>query len=350
MFKSKRLLKVVLIIVVILTATYFVWTDYIIYVPGSIEDLKMIVSVNEEAAYENQGTFYLVTVSSFRARLLYLLWGMIHPDVDVKLLSEVIPPEMSEQEYRLIMERRMTESKLMAQAVALQRLGYNAEIISKGVVVDGFVEESPAYGILEKGDIIIAVDGHSVKHTDDAIAAVRDRSVGAPVFLTVLRGEEKFEVSITTHPSTNNPDWPVVGVYLNSNWEITSPVDVQMETGKIGGPSAGVMFVLEIMNQLIPEDLTGGHLIAGTGTIDVNEKIGAIGGVFQKVVAAEKAGAEYFIVPEENYEEASKASREIVLVPVSTLQDVIDFLNSITQLGEVENSRSSHHRWAEFTA
>ena len=102
-----------------------------------------------------------------------------------------------------------------------------------------------------------------------------------------------------------------------------------MNTGRIGGPSAGLMFVLEILNQLQPEDLTVGRDIAGTGTIDINENVGRIGGVVQKVVAAEKAGAEYFLVPRSNYEQAKKVARNIELVPVDNLGEVLLFLSNL---------------------
>lgn len=335
MIKFKWATTIALILIAVLFATYFVHTDYIIIKPGSAEDLSRLITVEDETATENKGKFFLVTVSQQRARLLLLLWGIIHPHVEVELRSGIIPPGMTEQEYRHILEQWMVESKLMAQTIALRKLGYTVEIISKGVFVDGFLEDSPSYGILKKGDVITAVDGTRVELANEVISAVQDREVGDPVVLTVLREEEPLEVSVTTFPMPDNPTLPALGIYIRTlHWEPVLPIEVRMETGQIAGPSAGVMFVLEIMNQLTPEDITAGRLIAGTGTIDINERVGPIGGVSQKIVAAEKAGAEYFIVPVENYEEARQARRRINLVPVKTLQEVLDFLDTLEPVEE----------------
>ena len=165
----------------------------------------------------------------------------------------------------------------------------------------------------------------------EAITLVQNRRVGETVRLTIKRDETIREVEITTRDYPDSPGIPALGIYIRTvHWEPVLPVNIEMETGKIGGPSAGLMFVLEILNQLTPGDITGGRLIAGTGTIDTNERVGRIGGVFQKVIAAERAGAEFFIVPEGNYAEARKAVRNIELVPVSTLQDVLDFLEGLS--------------------
>ncbi|MCR3922235.1 MAG: signal protein PDZ, partial [Firmicutes bacterium] len=109
------------------------------------------------------------------------------------------------------------------------------------------------------------------------------------------------------------------------------PVDITIEVGEISGPSAGLMFVLEIINQLDPRDLTAGQKIAGTGTINLQEEVGSIGGVRQKVKAAEEAGATYFISPLDNYEDAKAAANSITVVQVNTLDEVLIFLEDLMQ-------------------
>ncbi|HOL17848.1 MAG TPA: PDZ domain-containing protein [Bacillota bacterium] len=330
MSSAGRLVKVVLAIIVLLYIAFIYQTDYVLIKPGSAEELRPLITV-EGADPDDTGKLYLVTVTQQRANVLTALYGLLHPHIDLRLLGEVIPEGMTQEEYREILDLMMEESKLLAKLIALRRAGYQVEIISEGTIVEGFLDGSPSLGVLQKGDIITAVDGVPVSMASEAITLVQNRRVGDAVRLTIKRGETTREVEITTREYPDSPGTPALGIYIRTvHGEPVLPLDIEMDTGKIGGPSAGLMFVLEILNQLTPGDITGGHLIAGTGTIDTNERVGRIGGVFQKVIAAERAGAEFFIVPEGNYEEARKAAREIELVPVSTLQDVLDFLEGLS--------------------
>mgnify|MGYP000886986049 FL=1 len=153
----------------------------------------------------------------------------------------------------------------------------------------GFLENSPSRGILSKGDLITAVDGENTLLAGEVISAVQQRQVGDPVRLTVLRDSEKLELTVITVPHPDDPKLPALGVFISTlSWEPVLPIDVELATGEIAGPSAGLMFVLEILNQLQPGDLTSGHLIAGTGTIDINENVGPIGGGVQKRVSARR--------------------------------------------------------------
>lgn len=325
-----RILALLLIVLFVMTLAFFTQTNYILFMPGSAEALRPLITV-EGAEKDLRGQFYMVTVNQRRANLLTLLYGYLHPHIEVRQLVEVIPKGMTQAEYRELLNRWMNESKMLAKLIALQKTGYEVEFKSVGTMIVGFLDGSPAQGILKEGDYIVAVDGKEVRLADEVISAVRDRQIGEAVDLTILRDGEEHEVTVITTTNPGAPDYPALGVYIHTLYsEPIFPVEITMETGKVGGPSAGLMFVLEIIDQLTPGDLTGGHKVAGTGTIDLDENVGRIGGVFQKVIAAEREGAEYFIVPEGNYDEARQAARRIKLVPVSTLQDALDFLESLS--------------------
>ncbi len=307
---------------------FFIRTDYLLVKPGSAQNLREMVHV-EGADEGDTGEFFLVTVAQQQTNLWTLIYGWFHPYIEIQRLSDVIPAGMEEEEYRQVLEQWMEESKNTAQVIALRRAGYEVEIISERVVVAGFSEQSPSEGIIEKGDLIMAIDDTEVYLAGEVISAVQQRKVGDNVQVTVMRGSEELQLTVNTGPHPDDPQLAALGIYISTlGWKPILPLDIEMETGEIAGPSAGMMFVLEILDQLDPANLTGGKLIAGTGTIDINEDVGSIGGVFQKVIAAERAGAEYFIVPVANYEEAKEAVHQITLVPVNTLQEVLDFLNS----------------------
>lgn len=333
MANKKRKVFIYFVLLGLLFVGFFIPTDFILIKPGAAQDLSKMVNV-EGADIDDQGKFFLVTVAQQQARLWPFIYGYLHPHIEVRRYSSVIPPGMQQYEYRLLLEQWMQESKNTAKVIALRRAGYEVEILSEGVAVVGFLEQSPSRGILEKGDLITAVDGEKTILAGEVISAVQKRRVGAPVQLTVLRDTEELNLTVNTGQHPNDPQVPALGVYISTrDWKPVLPIDVEMETGEIAGPSAGLMFVLEIMNQLDPADLTGGNLVAGTGTIDINENVGPIGGVFQKVIAAEREGAAYFFVPVENYEEAKTAVHNITLVPVKNLQEALDFLDSLAASG-----------------
>lgn len=183
-------------------------------------------------------------------------------------------------------------------------------------------------------DVIIAIDGQEVAFRSDVIDDLGDREIGDRIALSVERaiegsGEvEVIEVDIVLGVHVDDPSKPMVGVLLDNNEPIIEfPVEVDMDSQNIGGPSAGMMFTLEIMNQLTEEDLTGGLRMAGTGTISHDGTVGAIGGVTQKVHAAIDAGATVVFIPANNYDDAVAAAGDrIIVVRVETIDDALDYI------------------------
>ncbi|HHX75633.1 MAG TPA: PDZ domain-containing protein, partial [Firmicutes bacterium] len=292
-------------------ALLFSRTGYFLVRPGSAEDLSRIVTVEQKAGAD-AGSFYLVTVTQQSASPMLLFFGLLDPTVDVRQRRRVVPPGMDLKEYRKLMVRWMEESQNLAKVIALRELGYEVPITSDGVEVVQVEKNSPAEGILFPGDIITAVDGKTVYLTNELMDIVQSRPVGETVRLQVLRNGEEREVTVPTTSHTELPGKAAIRVLIKTlNWQPVLPFQIEIEVGEISGPSAGLMFVLEILNQLDPRDLTDGYKIAGTGTINLSRKIGPIGGVRQKVRAAEKERADYFLVPLENYEEAKTAVRSI---------------------------------------
>ncbi len=327
--KYNRFLKTALIIIVIAVFGFFIQIDSFVISPSRAVDLKDLVSV-ENAVENDRGGIYLLTVTQQRATLLTAGYAYIHPHMEVNPMERVIPVGMDEDEYRELLAENMVESQYLAQVVALRRAGYEVEIVSDGVEIVGFLEDAPARGYLEEEDKITFIDGEPVFLATEVPLLVQNRAPGDEVMITIMRNDREQVLSVPTGVYPDDDQMPFLGIYIQTMpWEPVIPVAINMNTGRIGGPSAGLMFVLEIMNQLLPEDITGGKDIAGTGTIDLNEKIGRIGGVPQKLVAAERAGIDYFFIAEGNYEQAMRYARNIEVIPVSTLGEVLDYLENI---------------------
>lgn len=326
----KKLARYALIVLVV-AGLLFLRTGYLVVRPGSALDLSTLVSVESVTGEEDEGSFYLVTVVQKEATPLQLLQAIIDSDVDLRHKSRYMPPGLNKEEYREIMKQWMIESQTLAKVIALRKKGYEVPVKSDGIKVVKIEEDSPAKGILQPGDVIVAVDGKEVYLVEELIEEVGARPAGSPVTLTVRRDSEIKELTVNTVTHLQQPDKAGIRAYVQTlNWQPVLPLEIDIQVGKITGPSAGLMFVLEILNQLDEKDLTFGHKIAGTGTINLEEEVGPIGGVRQKVRAAEEAGAEYFLVPEKNYEEAKNNARAVTVVAVRTLDEALHFLEGLS--------------------
>ncbi len=328
--RLKRILKIALLLFVIIIIGFFIEVGYYVSRPSRAVDLGEIIFLENGIANHGAGSFFLVTVGKQRANLWSAFYGYVHPHRDLEPVSNVIPENMDIEEYRELMRDYMVESQYISQLVALRRAGYEVDMIGEGVEITSLVNDAPAYGYLYEEDIIIAIDGERVTLASEVSNKVKDREAGETVELTVLRNEDELQLTVPTGANLENDNSAFLGIYIISlPWTPVLPVQVSIDTGNISGPSAGLMFVLEILNQSLPEDITLGRNIAGTGSIDLQENVGLIGGVKQKVIAAEKAGADIFLVPSGNVEEASKAAKRIAVYPVANLEEALKVLESL---------------------
>ncbi len=323
---NKRVKISIFAAVLLIAASFLIKPDYYLVLPGTVQDLQELVQVDNAQA-ENEGAFFLVTISQQRANLPLFVYALVHPSVDLVPRTRVIPPEMDRQEYNELMRLWMEESQVLAKTVALRWAGHEVPVESDGVVIREVLKDSPAVNILQAADIIKAIDGTEVHITEELIDIIQKRRQGDFVEVIFYREGTKHTENIKTASHPVDEDKAALRILVQTlNWEPQLPVEINIDAGKITGPSAGMMFVLEIFNQLEPEDITRGRKIAGTGTVNLNGEIGPIGGVKQKVIAAENGGAEIFLVPTKNFPEAQETARKIEVVEVNTLQEVFDFL------------------------
>jgi len=304
---------------------------YLAWSPGPTPEVVDLLTVRGAEQYPVEGDLYMLTVSQQDLNVYELLAAVADPQVDVLERIAVRPIDVTQEEYQRQSRERMDESKVAAISVALDRLGYDVTVEGDGVEVVSVLEGTPAEGTLATGDIITAVNGKKVYIGTDAVAEISTFGVGDTITLTVTRAEDVIEVPITLIEHTQNAGQPMVGFTpATHNARFVFPIDVEIDSSNIGGPSAGMMYTLAIINVLTPEDITGGFRIAGTGTISTNGDVGPIGGVRQKVVGATLSGAQYILVPAANYEEALTA--DVVgaeIVAVSTIDDALEFLATL---------------------
>ncbi|WP_394278208.1 PDZ domain-containing protein [Microbacterium sp.] len=242
-------------------------------------------------------------------------------------IEQIYPEGVTTRERNEESAALMVDSQKEATAAALTELGYD---VRPTVSVYGFSEDSPATGLLEEGDVFVTADGTPIESTD-TLREVINAGEGEAVELAVLRGGEEVTVEVTPRQSDGEegPVW-LIGVTTSHDYEF--PIEVTIQLDRIGGPSAGQMFALGMIDVLTEGELTGGAQIAGTGSIDSEGTIGRIGGIRQKLYGAEDAGAEYFFAPKSNCDEVvGHVPGDLRVVAVETLDDSLAALEAIRE-------------------
>ena len=298
---------------------------------GPVGDALNSVQVSDVATYDPEGALIMLTVSSQLVNPFEAVVAGFDPDVDLVPRAAVRAPDESIEDFVARNRATMDLSRETAISLALTRLGFEVATRSEGVLIAELVAGAPAASVLRVNDVITTVEGEAVELADQIGPIVADRQVGDVIVLGVKREGEVLDLNVTLTGREDDPAVPMIGitaVALNPRFEYPFPINI--DAGLVGGPSAGLMYTLAIMELLAPDDLTHGRVIAGTGTIDSAGNVGAIGGIRQKVVAAEAAGAEVMLIPTANLEEALTARRDrLELIPVATLDEALAALANL---------------------
>jgi PDZ domain-containing protein len=237
------------------------------------------------------------------------------------------PPGTSQQQLNQANQRLIDESKPVAAAVALRAAGFPVTITGQGARVESVVDGMPAQGVLQPGDVIDAVDGQPVHTTDDLVQAIAGHPVGEHLTVDVQRGGQDMNVDMATAASPSDPTHPVVGVTVSTDkFDVQVPFQVNITSDNVGGPSAGFMFALAILDGVTAGDLTRGYFVAGTGTIAQDGTVGAVGGAAEKALAAEQDGAQIFLVPADDAADAHRWVHSIQIIPIQHFDDAIQAL------------------------
>ena len=288
--------------------------------PGRPRSVLPLIDVDGTPTYGSEGRLLLTTVNLGRLNAFEALVAWIDPQARVVPEHTVLPSGQSDEEYRRESRSEMDQSKVAAVAVALQLVTDYPEEHGPGVIVQDVLQGAPAAGRLFPGDLITHVNGSLLPDLAQLRQAIEAAAGGGVVTLRVrpVEGGEASTVGIRP-VRVEGVDRPVIGIATVENF----PFDVDIESGTIGGPSAGLMWALGVIETLTPEDLTNGRAIAGTGAIDLEGRVGPIGGVRMKVIGAEEAGAEVFLLPRQELAAARGAADRMELVPVDSVEEAL---------------------------
>jgi PDZ domain-containing protein len=265
-------------------------------------DGKSLISISGRTTYPTSGQLDLTTVSVVGGpdrpvTLLQVISGWLEHSAAVLPQEEIFAPNQTQQQSDAENKAEMVSSQESATAAALSTLGIP---VPTTLTVAGTDPGAPAAAVLKEKDVILAVNGTTITDLAKLRTVLAATTAGGEVTVKVRRGGKSVNVKTRTVASATDGH-TVLGVYINPSFSFPFSVKIQIEN--IGGPSAGMMFALGIIDSLTPGELTGGKRVAGTGTIDADGTVGAIGGIRQKLVGARRAGADYFLAPADNCNE-----------------------------------------------
>lgn len=321
------------VVAVVMVVMAWVTLPYYALAPGSARTVDGLITAEEGRLIPPEGEVLLTTITLGRVTPFGALRGWIRDDIDIVPEEDILPPDISDDDFRQLNVAAMDDSKQTAIVVALRRLGYQVVEKGQGALIERVIPEFPANGRLSPGDVITAVDGTPVTLVQEATALIAKHQVGESVALGI-RPADGGEARTVDVPLAADPDQggkAVLGVFLRTSQRTFDlPFEVDIESDRIGGPSAGLAFTLGLIDQLTEGELTGGRKVAVTGTIEIDGRVGDVGGVAQKTSAVNESGADVFLVPAGEFEVAKqRADRGVVVLKVATLQEALDALASL---------------------
>jgi PDZ domain-containing protein len=285
-----------------------------------------LVTVQGEKANHPPSPIYFVDVREREARLLERLLPFTRPSG-----SSVVPapPGISSTVEQQIGRQDMTESQKVAAVVALNHLGYKVHVNSHGVIVVLVEPHTPAAKILKTSDTILEADGKQVTSVNGLRAILAKHKPGDKVTIVYRRGGQTRTATIKTVPDPQDPKQALVGISARDDLRVKLPVKVSINAAGVGGPSAGLAFALDILQEL-GRNVTHGHRVAATGELALDGTVLPIGGVKQKTLGVRAAGVDVFLVPAgENAQEARRYGDGVRIIPVKNFPQALRALQTL---------------------
>ncbi|MYW77106.1 PDZ domain-containing protein [Streptomyces sp. LaPpAH-199] len=352
--RTATMLASTLVLIALLCAGVLIKVPYSEMSPGptvnTLGDARgePVLQISGRKTYPPSGHLNMTTVrvtgAEYRMNIVEAVYGWLTHDSVVVPHDTLYPDGKTEEQSTQENAEEFSQSQESAKVAALKELDIP---VATQIVVSSVVKGSPSEGKLHAGDVIKAVDGTAVKEPGDVAKLVTEHRPGENVVFTIVpekeaaaaekagrapEGGEKVTVKTVKAPAAEGEeggkDRAIVGIRAGTDH--TFPFEIDIKLADVGGPSAGLMFSLGIIDKLTPGDLTGGEFVAGTGTIDDAGKVGPIGGINMKLVGAREAGARYFLTPDENCASAAADTPDgLTLVRVKTIEDATKALEQI---------------------
>ena len=314
---------------------YLVPSDQYIFLPDRAQPLAPYVTLKGERPDRDGGGIYYVAVEVKKASVLEKLFHGLHEGSTLVPAAAVRAPGESEKQHEHQELQAMAESQEIGAAVALRSLGYRVPVDSPGTVVADVNPKGPSAGKLSPSDMIVSVDGHPTPFLPDLRRAIGSHRPGERVQLKVRHGSKVSSITVKTTSDPQDEKRAIIGILtscaLQQATRIALPVPVHIDLGQVGGPSAGLAFALDVVEEL-GHDVDRGNKVAATGEMCLDGTVAPVGGLKQKTIGARRAGADVFLVPSgENTQEARRYAGDMRVIPVKSFRQALHALATLRQ-------------------
>lgn len=328
----KNVVGVAILVGVLVVAPLGATSPYFLITPGGTYDIGSRLNIPDDYR-KPMGHVAFTAVYETEASWSEVAHAKVAGQAEIVPAVYIRPPGTSQEQVNATNQRLIDESKPVAAVVALRAAGFSVDISGQGARVESILDGMPAVGVLQVGDIIVGVDGQAIETTNSLIQAITRHKAGDQVTLSVHRGDDTLSLQVSTAASPTEPGRAIIGVTISTYlFDLKMPFPVGIQSDNVGGPSAGFMFALGILDAVTDGDLTRGYYVAGTGTIDQDGNVGAVGGAAEKALAAEEDGAQVFLVPKDDANEAHRWVHNVQIVPIEHFLDAIQALCALSPL------------------
>ena len=304
-------------------------SDDYLFLPNRAKPVAPLISVEGEKRDRTPGQIYFVDVLVRRATRFEELFPEVHDGASLVPEDAINPTGLSDAARRQTSLQQMDRSQEIAAAVALRQAGYDVKAQPAGALVEAVIPDTPAAGVLQPTDVVVEANGKKVRTPGDLRRALEAVTPGDEVTLAFTRDGERKEATVKTIAARGEPKRAAIGVFVSQNADIELPVDVTIDSGSIGGPSAGLPFALEVLEKL-GRNVDHGLDVAATGEIELDGSVAPVGGLKQKTIGAKKAGVDVFLVPAgDNAQEARRYADGLRIVPVKSFQQALRALATL---------------------
>jgi PDZ domain-containing secreted protein/Zn-dependent protease/CBS domain-containing protein len=318
--RRRPIVWIVVIITLLGVGAYLYRLPLVVLSPGESFDVTRDIHISGVPLDKVEGKYLLTSVAVSQPNAYEFVVAMI-ASRDIVPISALLPEGADAEDYFEQQRELFDQSQMVAAAAAAKAAGMDVDLSGTGAIVSGVVASTPAAGVLEEGDVITAVDGSPVSLSQDVGRIVRSRPSGTTFTFTIRRDGKTMDVKVRSRANIAE-DAPGVGVFLGTkDLDVDLPFRITFSDRDIGGPSAGLTYALAVYDLIESSDLARGRAVATTGTIDLEGRVGPVGGLAQKGAAARAAGADLFLVPDQEVRDASGVGIDVR--GVSRLEEAI---------------------------
>ena len=318
-----------LLLAIVAVLLWLLPSNTYIFLPDRAHPVAPLIAVQGGHKQTGSGGIYFVDIFVRKATLIERLFPSIHEGAQLVPASAVLPNGVSEKAREQADEREMTRSQQVAAAVALRAAGYHVIARPTGALIEQVASDVPASGKLQPTDVVTAADGQPVESPLDLRRIVQAHHPGDTIRLTVRRGSELKQLDVGTVADRLHPGHALIAVFLDQAAFIKLPIKVKISAGSIGGPSAGLAFALDVLEEL-GRNVDHGRRVAATGQLELNGTVSAIGGVEQKTIGVRRSGIDVFLVPAgENAAVARRYAHGLRIVPVHSFRQALRALATL---------------------